>query len=115
MKTNAEFFYTNVVGRMALQCAMRLGFFKLVALYLRSGASRSQIADFIERNKIDMTPFEGQTYRSFSDFFRRSKNEPTPLIDSDPGKLISPCDGLLSYFPIESDLSVPMKGSRYRL
>ena len=87
--------------------------FRLGARFLHTKMSRVMIRSYIRKNKIDMSPFAGCTYDSFADFFSRKKDISSFVIS--PETLISPCDGLLSVYPVTEKMSIPMKGSRYRL
>ena len=71
------------------------------------------IPRYIRRNRIDMRPFEGQTYESFAAFFARKK--PYIHYETDPNTLISPCDGWMSAYPVNEGGSFAIKGSRYRV
>ncbi|MBR2577151.1 MAG: phosphatidylserine decarboxylase [Firmicutes bacterium] len=110
---NADFFYETITGRRLLNLLQRTGAFRIISRTLRTGASRMLIPRYIRRNRIDMRPFEGQTYESFAAFFARKK--PYIHYETDPNTLISPCDGRLSLYPITSDLTIPMKGSVYTI
>ena len=59
-----------------------------------------------------MTPWQGQKFKSFADFFIRKKEV---TFDAEPTHLISPCDSWLSVYPIEEDSSFAIKGSRYKV
>ena len=109
----ADFFYRNSVGRALVVALQKTGAFRLSAWFLRTPLSRPLAARYIKNNGIDMTPFEGQSYRSFSEFFARKKNTADAAAES--GTLISPCDGLLTVYPVSDELFIPMKGSRYRI
>ena len=110
---NADFLYRSAPGRILFQALQKAGAFRLAARFLHSRASRRMIPGYIEKNGIDMSPFAGQAYDSFASFFAR-KREDVPFA-SDPRTLISPCDSLLSVYPVTGDLSIPMKGSVYSL
>ena len=60
-----------------------------------------------------MQPFEGQEYDSFASFFARKRND--CHFTDEPDVLISPCDSLLSVYPVTEDMLIPMKGSVYTL
>lgn len=92
---------------------MHTGMFRVGSWFLKTSMSRMLIRSFIVRHGVDMTPFEGQRYDSFAAFFARSKN--ISHNEENPKVFVSPCDGLLTVFPISGDLIIPMKGSRYRL
>ncbi len=109
----ADFFYKSVPGRSFLKVCQKSGAFRVAAWALRTPPSRRLIPRYIRRNGIDMTPYAGQHYRSYAEFFARSKEVKAPVCD--PEELISPCDGLLSVYPVTRQMDIPMKGSRYRL
>ncbi len=71
------------------------------------------IPGYIAKHGISMKDFEGQEYRSFAEFFGRKLDSLSCVME--PDVLISPCDSLLSVFPITADMNIPMKGSHYRL
>lgn len=108
-----DFLYRRAIGRLLLKTFQPLGVYRLIAWYLRSGASKGSIPRFIEKNGIDMSEFEGREFRSFSDFFARKKDSFS--FDSDVNALISPSDSLVSIYSISDELIIPMKGSHYRL
>ena len=110
---NADFFYTSIPGRALLKLIQKSGAFRLSAWFLHTRLSRCLIPGFIRNNNIDMTPYEGQKFRSYADFFARSWDRPLP--ETAPEELISPCDSLMTWYPVEPDLNIPMKGSAYRL
>lgn len=109
----ADFFYRSIPGRSILKVCQKSGAFRVAAWALRTPPSRRLIPRYIKRNGIDMTPYEGQRYRSYAEFFARSKA--SAAIESDPEELISPCDGLVSAYPVTPELEIPMKGSHYHL
>lgn len=110
---SVDFFYKSAFGRFVFQVIQKIGMFKLAAWFMHTSASKVMISKFIKNNQIDMKPFKGQTYHSFSDFFARKKEAVD--FEKDPSVLMSPCDGLLSIYSIEENLNIPMKGSHYRL
>ena len=109
----ADFFYTSIPGRALLKLIQKSGAFRLSAWFLHTRMSSCLIPGFIRNNNVDMTPYEGQKFRTYADFFARSCERELPETESE--ELISPCDSLLSYYPITPDLNIPMKGSAYRL
>lgn len=108
-----HFFYRTATGRALMKLLQSSGAFHLTAWFLKTKLSRLLILYYIKKHDIDMTEFAGQTYQTFADFFARTRPFSSYIIN--PNVLISPCDGLLSVYPISSKLILPMKGSRYRL
>lgn len=110
---SVKFLYQTAVGRMLLKIMQKSGLFRIMTRYLRTKASKVWIPGYIKKNRIDMQLFSEQTYDSFADFFARKRNG--ICIAMNPTALISPCDGLLSVYPITDGMNIPMKGSRYRM
>lgn len=110
---NIEILYKNLFGRFVVQLLKRTGAFKLVNYFLKCNISRKFIKGYIERHQINMHDFKGQYYKSFAEFFARKKDVVSCILN--PKVLISPCDGLVSIYPITEDLNILMKGSNYRL
>ena len=108
-----NFLYGHAAGRAILNILLKAGLPKLMAAYLRSGLSKPMIGKYIKKYGIDPSEFEDVPYRSFSDFFIRKRKN--PAFDADVSHLISPCDGLVSRFPISSDSAFEIKGSLYRI
>lgn len=110
---SVDFLYQSAIGRLELKLLQNLGLYRLASGYLRTRMSKRMIPGYIEKNNIDMSDFEGLEFRSFAEFFSRKRESST--FDESPDVLISPCDGLLSVYPITSEMSIPMKGSHYRI
>lgn len=110
---NAEYFYRTVSGRILMKLLQGTRLFSLTALFLRTPFSCVMIPGYIRKNHIDMEPFRGQHYLSFADFFSRKRAD--CAFETQPGVLISPCDGLLTVYPINQNLRIHMKNSWYRL
>lgn len=109
----ADVFYSTALGRFLFKVLQKLGLLKLASWFLCTKASRQLIPGYIRKYDIDMKPFEGQAYASFAEFFSRKRDSTYYVID--PYVLISPCDGLLSVYPVTENLTIPMKGSVYAL
>lgn len=109
----ADFFYKHWFGRAMLKFCAWIRAPRLGAWFLRSPLSKGMIAPFIRRNNVDMSAFRGQTYHSYAEFFSRDRGENT--VCTEPDALISPCDGLVSIYPITDTTALPMKGSLYRV
>ncbi len=108
-----RFLYGTAVGRAVLKLLLATHADRVAVAFLRSPLSRPMAARYIRRYHIDMTLFQERSYRSFRDFFARRKH--AVAFDPAPDHLISPCDALLSVFPIDDDSVFPIKGSAYRL
>lgn len=110
---SVESIYKNPFGRFAVGLLQKTGAFRFANRFLKSGISKRMIPGYIAKHQVDMQDFQGQDYGSFAEFFARKRYGSS--FSSNPEVLISPCDGLLSIYPITEDLIIPMKGSHYRM
>ncbi len=113
MASFTNFLYHTAPGRFLLKGLTRPFLSKAVGAFLSCGASRVFNRSFVRRNGIDLSECEQTKFRSFNDCFTRKLRESARPVAADPAALISPCDGLLSVYPIEKGLVVPVKQSRY--
>lgn len=107
------FLYGTAAGRLLLKAVQKSHFDRCIVRFLWSGASRPLVPWYAKHNGIALTGEELASFRSFRELFVRTR-EDVP-VDMAPSHLISPCDALLSCFPIAADSSFSIKGSRYRL
>ena len=108
-----RFLYGTVPGRMLLKVIMKSHADRLAVAFLRSPWSRLMIAPYAKRHGVELPQAEFENYRTFRDFFARSRN--TVPMDDTPEHLISPCDGWLSAYPIQENSSFSIKNSHYRI
>lgn len=110
---SVQFFYGTYTGRLFLKIIMKLHLDRIAVRFLWSGCSRILNGWYIKRNQICVTQEEKNSFRSFRDLFARTR---FPVeIDTTPEHLISPCDGWLSAFSIDSKSCFSIKNSYYRL
>ena len=107
--------YTTRMGQKILNGILHSNVLCLAAVFMRSKLSRFLIQPYIRNNNIDMSAFEGVKYDNFSEFFSRKRPASYPLPKAEEGDLISPCDGLLSAFPIDDHSRFFIKQSWYRI
>lgn len=107
------FLYDTVLGRLILKVIMALRLDRPVVRFLRSRASKPVVPWYVKRCGIPLSSEEIAKFPTFRDFFCRTRDDLT--FDSAPERMISPCDGFLSAFPIEADVAFAVKGSRYRV
>lgn len=108
-----RFLYRTCVGRAILKIIICPKFSKIVSHYLNSSFSKWLIKLYIKKYNMDMNEYEKVEYTSFNDFFiRRRKNN---YFDEKPENLISPCDGYLSIYKIDSDCNLKIKHSSYTI
>ena len=108
---SVRFLYGTAPGRALLQVIQGLRLDRLAVRYLRSRLSRPYMVRFARKNDIPLPPEDLKKYPTYRDFFLRER--PPRPVDTAPDHLISPCDGYLSAYPIRSDSSFAIKGSRY--
>lgn len=108
-----SFLYGTFPGRIILKLILRSRIDLLAVQFLRSPWSRPLIRRYARRHNIPLTPEQLRQFHTFRDFFAREKEDFS--FDPAPGRLISPCDGWLSRYPIHPDCSFSIKGFSYRL
>lgn len=108
-----KIFYGSSFGRGCLKFLLKAGMPKAMAAFLCSPLSKPMVGKYIRKYDIDMNEYEREKYRSFSEFFSRRRCDPE--YDGEPTHLISPCDSMLSYFPIDDNAVFGIKDSLYRV
>ena len=106
-----RFMYKTGFGRCLLKAVMKLHLDRVAVAFLWSRCSKPMVKRFARRNNIPLTKEELKSFRSFRDFFARTKTD-LPF-DETPDHLISPCDCCLSVFPIDENSSFAIKNSHY--
>ena len=107
-----RFLYNNALGRFLLRPLISRTVSKIAGAYLSSRLSKGLIKKFVKNNNIDLNEFHSDNFRCFNDCFcRKIKEGKRPLEEG----LIAPCDGLLSVYPIEDGLVLPIKQSQYSI
>lgn len=110
-----RFLYGTAPGRVLLRLLTVPCFSRFSGKFLDSSLSRVLISPFIRKNSIRLCEYVPCRYRSFNDFFIREIRKELRPIDSEPNHLISPCDGLLSVYPVTDSIVIPVKHSSYSL
>lgn len=105
------FLYKTVPGRIMLKLITLPFFSKCAGFLMNRRFSALFINGFIKKNNIDMSDYPKKTYTSFNDFFTRSILSKKRPVSRDG--LISPCDGLLTAYKINSDSRFCIKGRTY--
>lgn len=108
-----RFLYSTAAGRSLLKVIQKTHLDRCIANFLWTRWSRPFIGWYAKKNNIPLTAKQKASFHSYRDFFVRTR-KPVPM-DLTPEHLISPCDALLSVFPIAEDSSFFIKGSHYRL
>lgn len=109
------FLYHTPLGRLLLKplCARPLS--RLCGRFLDSTLSKPLIAPFVRKNGIRLEDFFSDNFRCFNDCFSRRIRPELRPVDPSPDALVAPCDGLLSVYPIQKDMVIPAKQSRYTI
>lgn len=108
--SSVELMYGSAAGRMLLGAVMALKLDRIAVRFLCSPLSVPMARRYAKRNGLDATSEELARCRSFRDIFARHREFD---FDERPESLISPCDGWLSVFPIDSGSRFAIKGSSY--
>lgn len=112
---NTKFLHNTYLGRFCLFFLTRRIFSKMIGLFLSSSLSKVKIKSFIKKNHIDMMSYEEKKYKSFNDFFTRSKKREFLDFKSNEEEFLSPCDAKLEVFKISDDLVLNIKNSKYKI
>lgn len=110
-----KFLYNTVPGRAVLKVITSPTISKIGGAYMDSKLSTIHIKGFIKNNHIDMSQYEKAKYKSFNEFFTRKILPEKRPVCKDEDALISPCDGRLSAYYIDSDSRFYIKKSRYSI
>ena len=108
--------YNSLPGCLILKplvhpCISRIG-----GYFLDSPLSTFLIRPFVRSSGISLRGCEtpaGGAYRSFNAFFTRSLKETARPFSQDPDILCSPCDGLVSAYPISRKQHLSIKHTDY--
>ena len=110
------FLYTTAAGRCLLKLLSSRPLSKLCGAFLDSRLSAFLIKGFVRKNNIDLSDYELDGIKTFNQFFRRRIKDGKRPFDMDPDHLCSPCDGLLTVYPINDEGTViPVKQSAYTI
>lgn len=107
--------YKTVPGRMLIRPLISPVVSDLGGVLLSSRLSSLIVKPFIEANNIDISDCEDKEYTSFNDFFTRKLSDPEANIIYDENKIIAPCDGRLTVYPITEDGVFTVKHTTYTL
>ena len=110
-----NFLYNTVLGRLILKILTRPFVSKLAGCFMDSFLSVPFIKPFIKKNNISLEDYVISEWKSFNDFFTRPVLPDTRPFNSDPSALVSPCDGLLTVYDIDSSLRFSVKNSVYSI
>lgn len=106
-----RFLYHTIPGRCLLWLLIRPLISKGIGAILNTKLSKIIIEPFIKKNRISMSRFQKENYKSFNAFFCRKLKKSKTSIPKNT--FISPCDGKLSVYKITEDLRCQIKHSIY--
>ena len=108
-----RFLYGRPEGRALLKLLTACPVSKLAGRFMDSKLSKPLIGPFARKNGIRLEDYLPLPYPCFNAFFCRPiRKELRPIPDGD-GVFMSPCDGLVSAYPITEGLVLPIKQSEY--
>lgn len=108
-----SFLYSNVSGRLCLRVLASPIVSKAAGEVMNCWISTFFIDGFIRKHHIPMQEFERKRYRSYNQFFTRRFKKGKRMITKDPARLIAPCDGRCSVYPIDLHSVFSIKGTKY--
>lgn len=108
-----RFLYKTKAGRCLLKPLVSPAVSKLGGWLLETHASAALIPAFVRRTGIDMSQYEERLYASYNDFFTRRLKRGMRSIEKDRGRLISPCDGRVSVYPVTQEGVFRIKHTPY--
>lgn len=107
--------YGTAAGKCLLRFLIAPFVSKTAGALLDSKPSVCLVSPFAKKNKLDLSDYPDRKYKSFNDFFCRTIIPGKRPVDPDEDKLISPCDGKLTIFPLTEDAHFTIKGCDYTL
>lgn len=110
-----RFLYHTAPGRLFLKALISPSLSRLVGRWMSSSLSHPMIGRFVKKNGIRLSDYEAEDYRCFNDCFTRKIKKELRPISMVPTDFVSPCDALLSVYPIQKDSVFHIKGSDYSL
>ena len=109
------FLYGSAAGRLLLRFLISPFVSKTAGAFLDGPLSVRLVRPFIRKNRLELSDYPERRYHSFNDFFTRSILPGRRPVDPDPAKLIAPCDGKATVFPLREDSHFTIKGCDYTL
>ena len=108
-----RFLYHTIPGRLILKVVTCPIISKIGGAYMNYFLSAYHIDRFVKKNNINMDEYHIKKWDSFDHFFTRKIKKNYRPIDRDEDAFVSPCDGRLSVYDINEDLTFEIKGSHY--
>ncbi len=115
MTRSLSYFYTKKLGAPPRRVITTPIVTAVAGKYMDTPMSKLHIRRFVRKNELDLSEYCHEKYGCFNDFFTRQIKPEARPVDMRPEKLISPCDGHLSAYRIDSDSVFNIKDSYYRV
>lgn len=115
LANSQKFLYRNAFGRLILKLLIRPFVSKLGGFYMNRKCSCRMINKFVKKNNIDLSQYDMTDIKCYNDFFSRKILPGKRIIDSNPKRLISPCDSKLQAFKIEENSIFKIKDAYYKV
>ena len=110
-----NFLYDSFLGRIILKIFVSKFMSNIIGFYMNSRLSKHKIHKFVKKNNINTFEFEAKNYKSYNEFFTRKVIPYKRPISAAKNLFISPCDGKLSVYKINEDLTLNIKDSYYSI
>lgn len=108
-----KFLYHSRFGGLFLRLFTARWVSRAAGAFFDSRLSVPGIKRFIKRHHIDMGDFLPEKYKSFNAFFTRRVRPELRPFDPDPDAFCSPCDALVSVYPVTAEGTFRVKGFDY--
>ncbi len=105
--------YSNLAGRLFLRVLAAPIVSKAAGEVMNCWVSTFLIDGFVRKHHIPMQDFERKKYCSYNQFFTRKLKVGKRIITHEATRLIAPCDGRCSVYPINLHSIFSIKGTSY--
>ncbi|KAB8121703.1 MAG: phosphatidylserine decarboxylase [Candidatus Phytoplasma cynodontis] len=103
----------NLFKRMLLKILTSKFFANLISFYFKSFFSKIHILKIVKKNNIDLNLFKKTKFSSYNDFFIREYKKIS--FSRKRTIFISPCEGLISIYPISNNSFYTVKNTKYHI
>ena len=111
----ANFLYKNLFGRIILKLANKRFISSIGGWYMNRKISARHINNFIIDNKIDMSDYPAEKYKSFNSFFSRKIKQGKRPFSKNESIFCSPSDSKVTVYKIDKDSKFEIKNKVYTL
>ena len=111
----ANFLYKNLFGRIILKLANKRFISSIGGWYMNRKISARHINNLIIDNKIDMSDYPAEKYKSFNSFFSRKIKQGKRPFSKNESIFCSPSDSKVTVYKIDKDSKFEIKNKVYTL